>query len=104
MPEFPQRACDCSRAACCIVLAIALAACATGSDPRAPARTCSDATLAWAVGMPLDEATYARLLRDSGAGLLNAIGPDRPARADSRTDRLRVYVDRDNRITAARCE
>ena len=41
---------------------------------------------------------------ESGAGLVNPIGPGTVVKHDARTDRLRVYIDADNRITAARCE
>ena len=44
------------------------------------------------------------LSSESGAGLVNPIGPGTVVKHDARTDRLRVYIDADNRITAARCE
>ena len=45
-----------------------------------------------------------RLLLDSGAGLINPIGPDTNLLGDHRLDRLRVFIDAGNMITAARCE
>jgi len=65
---------------------------------------CNAATLGWAVGQPANEANMRRLSRESGAGLVNPIGPDTITTRDLRQDRLRVFVDRDNVITAARCE
>ena len=56
------------------------------------------------MGQPADEATLRRLSSESGAGLINPIGPGTVVKHDARTDRLRVYIDADNRITAARCE
>lgn len=38
------------------------------------------------------------------AGLVNPIGPNTITTKDIRHDRLRVYVDKDNIITATRCE
>ena len=96
--------CTGSRIAILALMPLALAACASGGEPRPGPRVCNDDMLGWAVGAPLDQANYARLLRESGARLLDPLGPDSRVRRDARTDRLRVYVDRDNRITAARCE
>ena len=45
-----------------------------------------------------------RLYSESGAGLVNPIGPYSVVRRDSRTDRLRVYIDKDNTIERASCE
>ena len=45
-----------------------------------------------------------RLLRESGAGLIDPLGPDSRVRGDHRDDRLRVRIDADNRIRSARCE
>ena len=85
--------------------ALALSACVSTPGPQvAGDGRCSDATLGWAVGQPADEATLKRLSRESGAGLVNPVAPSTAVRHDARTDRLRVYIDADNRITAARCE
>ncbi|TWT23410.1 hypothetical protein FQY83_01840 [Luteimonas marina] len=65
---------------------------------------CDDSALGWAVGQPADEATLRRLSRESGAGLVNPVGPDSVSRGDRRDDRLRVYLDAANLIQAARCE
>lgn len=45
-----------------------------------------------------------RLYAESGAGLVNPIDPDTIVRRDTRTDRLRVYIDKDNTIEKASCE
>ncbi|WP_461020706.1 hypothetical protein [Stenotrophomonas tumulicola] len=45
-----------------------------------------------------------RISRESGAGLVNPIGPDRSVQKDHRDDRLRVFIDANNVIQAARCE
>lgn len=87
------------------VAAVALSACVSSPGPQvAGSGRCSDAALGWAVGQPGDEATLKRLSRESGAGLVNPIGPSTVVKHDARDDRLRVYLDADNRITAARCE
>ena len=82
-----------------------LAACASSPGPQvAGSGRCDDSGLAWAVGQPANEENMRRLSRESGAGLVNPIGPGTVVKHDARTDRLRVYIDADNRITAARCE
>ena len=60
--------------------------------------------LQWAVGQPGNEANMRRLARESGAGLVNPIGPATIVSRDIRQDRLRVFLDADNTITAVRCE
>ena len=47
-------------------------------------------------------ATVRRLKQESGAGLVNPIGPATITTRDIRRDRLRVYVDAGNVITAMR--
>lgn len=87
------------------VVATVLSACAGSPGPHiAGSGRCSDAALGWAVGQPADEANLKRLSRESGAGLVNPIGPSTAVKRDRRDDRLRVYLDADNRIAAARCE
>ncbi|MBD9480537.1 hypothetical protein [Pseudoxanthomonas sp. PXM02] len=87
------------------VAVLALSACVSTPGPQvAGGGTCSDASLGWAVGQPADEATLKRLSSESGAGLVNPIGPTTVVKHDARNDRLRVYIDTQNRITAARCE
>ncbi|MEG1678658.1 MAG: hypothetical protein RR326_01075 [Stenotrophomonas sp.] len=65
---------------------------------------CSDAAVQWAVGTVNDEATVRRLKKESGAGLVNPIGPTTIVSRDIRQDRLRVYTDANNVITKVRCE
>ncbi|WP_334179526.1 hypothetical protein [Pseudoxanthomonas sp.] len=87
------------------VAAMALAACVSTPGPQVSGTgTCSDASLGWAVGQPADEANLRRLSSESGAGLVNPISPTTVVKHDARNDRLRVYIDAQNRITAARCE
>ena len=84
---------------------LALSACVSTPGPQvAGSGRCTDAALGWAVGQPADEATLKRLSSESGAGLVNPIGPTTAVKHDTRNDRLRVYIDAHNRITAARCE
>ena len=88
-----------------IAAALGVSACVSSPGPQvAGGGTCSDAALGWSVGQPADEANLKRLSRESGAGLVNPIGPTTAVRHDTRNDRLRVYIDAQNRITAARCE
>lgn len=85
------------------VLVMALAGCSSGT-PKAEGGRCSDANLAWAVGQPLDEATYGRLWRESGAGIANPVAPTSVPKRDTRTDRLRIYTDKENRVVSVKCE
>lgn len=93
------------RAAPVLFSLAALAGCVSTPGPQvAGTGRCSDATLGWAVGQPADEANLRRLSSESGAGLVNPIGPTTAVKHDTRSDRLRVYIDAQNQITAARCE
>ncbi|MGH8039058.1 MAG: hypothetical protein ACREPC_11135 [Stenotrophomonas sp.] len=85
--------------------ALTLSACATAPGPEIPGTgQCHDGGLGWAVGKVADQPTMRRLLLESGTGLINPIGPETITSRDRRTDRLRVFIDKDNIITAARCE
>lgn len=85
--------------------ALLLSACVSTPGPQVSGSGhCNASALGWAVGQPADEANMRRLSRESGAGLVNPIGPNTITTKDIRPDRLRVYVDKDNIITAARCE
>lgn len=82
-----------------------LAACASSPGPEIKGSGLCDASqLGWAVGQPADEANLRRLSRESGAGLVNPIGPSTITTKDIRPDRLRVFFGKDNVITAVRCE
>lgn len=82
-----------------------LAGCVATPGPQVQGSgRCDDSALDWAVGQPADETTLRRLSKESGAGLVNPIGPDSIRRGDRRDDRLRVYLDAANLIQAARCE
>jgi hypothetical protein len=88
-----------------IATALTLSACATSPGPEIPSSgQCHDTSLGWAVGKVADQPTLRKLLLESGTGLINPIGPETIVSHDTRTDRLRVYIDKNNIITAARCE
>ena len=94
-----------TRALLLAIAPLALSACVSTPGPQvAGSGQCRDASLGWAVGQTADEATLKRLSSESGAGLVNPIGPSTAVKHDARNDRLRVYIDAQNRITAARCE
>ena len=88
------------------LLSIALSGCLSAppvsDDPNFG--RCSDVSVQWAVGTVNDEATVRRLKKESGAGLVNPIGPTTIVSRDIRQDRLRVYTDANNVITKVRCE
>ncbi len=87
------------------LMVAALSSCVSTPGPQvAGSGKCRDASLGWAVGQPADETNLKRLSRESGAGLVNPISPTTVVKHDARNDRLRVYIDANNRITAARCE
>lgn len=86
------------------LLSMALAsACANAPATGAGPGICHADEVQWAVGQPGDQATMGRVWRESGAGLLRAIGPDRPVTRDHRRDRVNVFLDAGNRITAVTC-
>jgi len=88
-----------------VLLAAGLGGCLSTPGPTvAGDGRCSDTQLQWAVGQPGNEANMRRLARESGAGLVNPIGPATIVSRDIRQDRLRVYLDAGNTITAVRCE
>ncbi|HRN61934.1 MAG TPA: hypothetical protein PK743_00585 [Luteimonas sp.] len=88
-----------------VAAAVLVAGCASSPGPQvAGSGRCDDSALAWAVGQPASEDNIRRLSRESGAGLVNPIGPETAVRADHRDDRLRVFVDAGNVIQAVRCE
>lgn len=105
-PRFPAL----GTALAAALLATALGACQSTPPPAAsapapaPPGLCNDTSLQWAIGKVNDEATVRRLKQESGAGVVNPIGPATITTRDIRRDRLRVYVDAGNVITAARCE
>lgn len=104
-PRFPAL----GTALAAALLATALGACQStpppaASAPAPPPGLCNDTSLQCAIGKVNDEATVRRLKQESGAGLVNPIGPATITTRDIRRDRLRVYVDAGNVITAARCD
>ncbi|CAN7557272.1 hypothetical protein LJR143_003875 [Pseudoxanthomonas sp. LjRoot143] len=102
---FPHPFCRSSFRCLVVMAALVASGCVSTPGPQvAGSGRCSDAALGWAVGQPADEATLKRLSSESGAGLVNPIGPTTAVKHDTRNDRLRVYIDAQNQITAARCE
>ena len=88
-----------------LLAALSLASCASSPGPQVQGSgQCQAGTLGWAVGQPADQANMRRLSRESGAGLINPIGPGTITTKDLRTDRLRVFIDKADVITAVRCE
>ncbi|MEG2805181.1 I78 family peptidase inhibitor [Stenotrophomonas sp.] len=88
-----------------LVLPLLLGACVSTPGPQVKgAGLCKADGLDWAVGQPADEANMRKLSAQSGAGLVNPIGPGTITTRDLRQDRLRVFIDKDNVITAVRCE
>ena len=82
-----------------------LSACVSTPGPEVKGTgRCDASQLGWAIGQPANEPNIRRLSSESGAGLVNPIGPSTITTKDIRQDRLRVYVDKDNIITATRCE
>lgn len=87
------------------VVGCSLSACASSPGPQvAGSGRCDDSALAWAIGQPANEESMRRLSRESGAGLVNPVGPASSVRGDHRDDRLRVFIDAGNVIQAVRCE
>lgn len=88
---------------CRAVLLLPLCLAAGCQTPPSPA-TCQAAPLQWAVGLTADEPTLRQLAAQAGPVLINPIGPATIVARDQRSDRLRIYLDGHNRITALRCE
>ncbi|WP_315386207.1 hypothetical protein [uncultured Stenotrophomonas sp.] len=84
---------------------LSLSACATAPGPHITGSgQCHAEPLAWAIGKPADEANMRALLKQSGAGLIDPIGPATITASATRDDRLRVFIDRNNVITSVKCE
>ncbi|MCD9030049.1 hypothetical protein LDO26_17815 [Luteimonas sp. BDR2-5] len=82
-----------------------LSGCASSPGPQVSGSgRCDDSSLDWAVDQPANEENMRRIARESGAGLINPIGPATNLRRDHRVDRLRVFIDAGNVIQAVRCE
>lgn len=84
--------------------ALSAAGCSTAPAGSTGRGVCKDADLGWAIGQKAEESVMRRLSEQSGAGLVNPIGPYSNPLRDTRKDRLRVYIDKDNTITRVRCE
>ncbi|KAF1696124.1 I78 family peptidase inhibitor [Pseudoxanthomonas koreensis] len=87
-----------------------LAACSSVQpDPGVPGRAgaaagaCNADAVAWAVGQPANEEVFARVWRESGAGLIRPIAPGQAVTRDLRPDRVNVHIGADNKITAVSC-
>ena len=75
---------------------------ASGVAGTAPAR-CDAAPLQWAVGKTADEDTMRALAQQAAPASNNPTGPASVVSRDHRPDRLRVFLDAGNTITALRC-
>ncbi|HEY0335609.1 MAG TPA: I78 family peptidase inhibitor [Stenotrophomonas sp.] len=92
-------------------LAIGLAACSPtrSLQPDSPGPqvrsdgTCRTDQVAWAIGQPANEQVFARVWRESGAGLIRPIAPGQAVTRDIKSDRINVRVDANNIITALDC-
>ncbi|MFT3762605.1 MAG: hypothetical protein QM761_08350 [Pseudoxanthomonas sp.] len=84
--------------------ALGAGGCASAPDRTDAAGVCKDDGLEWAIGQKAEEPVMRRLYVESGAGLVNPIGPHSVVRGDARNDRLRVYLDKDNTIVRVSCE
>lgn len=88
-----------------VVSAAFLQACVSDAGPMVKGSgVCNDSGLGWIVGKVANEENMRRVSRESGAGLINPIGPSSIVSKDRRQDRLRVYLDEDNLVTSASCE
>lgn len=89
--------------------ALWLSSCAsapTAADPGSRpvgSGTCQAEPVQWAVGQPAEQATMARIWRESGAGLIRPIGPKQAVTRDYRPDRVNVELDAANVITRINC-
>ena len=80
-----------------------LAACAT-AQPAAPAGgTCSNAALQQFVGQPAAGDLGARVLTASGAKTLQWVAAGMMVTMDFREDRVRVYLDEQNKVQRLSC-
>lgn len=89
--------------------ALSLSSCTSApaaADPASPpsrAGTCRAEPVQWAVGQPAEQATMARIWRESGAGLIRPIGPRQAVTRDFRPDRVNVELDASNVIIRINC-
>ncbi len=87
------------------LLAPLAAACTTVAPPAeaAPAKACAPESLARYTGLAADDATVARMKRETGKTDLRLVRPGMAVTMDYREDRLTVYVDAANRVERASC-
>lgn len=98
--------------AACLVGAMAgLSACAPPKalQPDSPgpqiggSGSCQADKVAWAVGQTSNEQVFARVWKESGAGLIRPIAPGQAVTRDFKPDRLNVRLDANNVITGVDC-
>lgn len=65
--------------------------------------TCQADSVQWAIGHHADQATLARIRRESGAGLVRPIAPGQAVTEDYRIDRINVELDDANVIIRISC-
>jgi hypothetical protein len=100
------------RFAVAFVVFVATSACAsapqqssappTTAGPEKPG-TCDASKVQWAVGHTGDEATMARIWRESGAGLIRPLIKGQAAQRDYKPDRVNIHLDGNNKIVAVDC-
>ena len=94
-----------------IGLSVGLTACAPPKQlqPESPGPqvrsdgSCHADKVAWAVGQPGNEQVFARVWKESGAGLIRPIAPGQAVTRDYKPDRINVRLDAGNTITAVDC-
>ena len=64
---------------------------------------CQADSVQWAMGQQADQATLARIRRESGAGLVRPIAPGQAVTEDYRIDRVNVELDDANVIIRISC-
>jgi hypothetical protein len=78
----------------------------TATEPAsqpAASGTCQADSVHWAIGHQADQATLARIRRESGAGLVRPIAPGQAVTEDYRIDRVNVELDDANVIIRISC-
>ncbi len=88
-----------------LLLAPLAAACTSMAPPAgaAPANACSPEALARYTGLPANEATAARMKRETGRTALRWVKPGMMVTMDYREDRLTVYVGSAGKVERASC-
>lgn len=86
-----------------LLLAPLAAACTTMAPAEPGSGGCSPEALARYTGLPANEATAARMKRETGRTALRWVRPGMAVTMDYREDRLTVYIDAANKVERASC-